>query len=65
MLTLETSGSAGSSDIALRDGNWHTFIHHYHEAARVTSEQALARYARREPIIIYGLTMMKITSLRN
>src|SRR6267143_1894490 len=38
----------GIADIALRDGKLAHVIHHYHEAARVTSEQALARYARRE-----------------
>jgi hypothetical protein len=38
----------GLADIALRDGKLAHVIHHYHEAARVTSEQALARYARRE-----------------
>ena len=38
----------GLADIALRDGKLAHVIHHYHEAARVTSDQALARYARRE-----------------
>lgn len=38
----------GLADIALRDGKLAHVIHHYHEAARVTSEQALARYAKRE-----------------
>ncbi len=38
----------GLADIAIRDGKLAHVIHHYHEAARVTSEQALARYARRE-----------------
>jgi tetratricopeptide (TPR) repeat protein len=36
------------ADIALRDGKLAHVIHHYHEAARVSSEEALARYARRE-----------------
>jgi hypothetical protein len=36
------------ADIALRDGKLAHVIHHYHEAARVSSEQALARYARSE-----------------
>jgi len=38
----------GLADIALRDGKLAHVIHHYHEAARVSSEQALARYARGE-----------------
>lgn len=38
----------GLADIALREGKLAHVIHHYHEAARVSSEQALARYARRE-----------------
>lgn len=38
----------GLADIALREGKLAHVIHHYHEAARVTSEQALARYARSE-----------------
>jgi tetratricopeptide (TPR) repeat protein len=38
----------GLADIALRDGKLAHVIHHYHEAARVSSEQALARYARSE-----------------
>ncbi len=38
----------GLADIALREGKLAHVIHHYHEAARVTSEQALARYARGE-----------------
>ena len=38
----------GLADIALREGKLAHVIHHYQEAARVTSEQALARYARRE-----------------
>ncbi len=38
----------GLADIALRDGKLAHVIHHYHEAARITSEQALVRYARRE-----------------
>jgi len=35
----------GLADIALREGKLAHVIHHYHEAARVSSEQALARYA--------------------
>jgi len=38
----------GLADIALREGKLAHVIHHYQEAARVTSEQALARYANRE-----------------
>ena len=38
----------GLADIALREGKLAHVIHHYQEAARVTSEQALARYARSE-----------------
>lgn len=38
----------GLADIALREGKLAHVIHHYHEAARVTTEQALARYARSE-----------------
>src|ERR687891_890856 len=38
----------GLADIALREGKLAHVIHHYREAARVTSEQALARYARSE-----------------
>ena len=38
----------GLADLALRDGKLAHVIHHYQEAARITSEQALARYARRE-----------------
>src|SRR5687768_14434252 len=38
----------GLADIALREGKLAHVIHHYHEAARVTSEQALVRYARSE-----------------
>ena len=38
----------GLADIALREGKLAHVIHHYHEAARVASEQALARYASRE-----------------
>jgi len=38
----------GLADIALREGKLAHVIHHYQEAARVTTEQALARYARRE-----------------
>ena len=38
----------GLADIALREGKLAHVIHHYHEAARVSSEQALARYARSE-----------------
>jgi tetratricopeptide (TPR) repeat protein len=38
----------GLADIALREGKLAHVIHHYLEAARVSSEQALARYARSE-----------------
>lgn len=38
----------GLADIALREGKLAHVIHHYQEAARVNSEQALARYARSE-----------------
>jgi len=38
----------GLADLALRDGKLAHVIHHYHEAARVTSDKALARHARRE-----------------
>src|SRR5829696_9829566 len=38
----------GLADIALREGKLAHVIHHYHEAARVSSEQALDRYARSE-----------------
>lgn len=38
----------GLADIALREGKLAHVIHHYHEAARVSSEEALARYARSE-----------------
>jgi tetratricopeptide (TPR) repeat protein len=38
----------GLADIALREGKLAHVIHHYHEAARVASEPALARYAKRE-----------------
>lgn len=38
----------GLADIALREGKLAHVIHHYQEAARVTSEQALARFARSE-----------------
>ena len=38
----------GLADIALREGKLAHVIHHYHEAARVSSEQSLARYARGE-----------------
>ena len=38
----------GLADIALREGKLAHVIHHYHEAARDSSEQALARYARSE-----------------
>ena len=38
----------GLADIALREGKLAHVIHHYHEAARVSSEKALARYARSE-----------------
>jgi len=38
----------GLADIALREGKLAHVIHHFQEAARVSSEQALARYARGE-----------------
>ena len=38
----------GLADIALREGKLAHVIHHYQEAARVSSDQALARYARSE-----------------
>lgn len=38
----------GLADIALREGKLAHVIHHYQEAARVSSEEALARYARGE-----------------
>ena len=38
----------GLADIALREGKLAHVIHHYLEAARVSSEEALARYARSE-----------------
>ncbi|HEY8411268.1 MAG TPA: hypothetical protein VIK76_07695, partial [Pyrinomonadaceae bacterium] len=38
----------GLAVIALREGKLAHVIHHYQEAARVSSEQALARYARGE-----------------
>jgi len=38
----------GLADLALREGKLAHVIHHYHEAARISSEQALVRYARRE-----------------
>jgi tetratricopeptide (TPR) repeat protein len=38
----------GLADIALREGKLAHVIHHYREAVRVTSEPALARYAKRE-----------------
>jgi hypothetical protein len=38
----------GLADLSLREGKLAHVIHHYHEAARVTSEPALSRYARRE-----------------
>lgn len=38
----------GLADVALREGKLAHVIHHYQEAARVSSEQALARYARSE-----------------
>jgi tetratricopeptide (TPR) repeat protein len=38
----------GLADIALREGKLAHVIHQYREAARVSSEQALARYARSE-----------------
>jgi tetratricopeptide (TPR) repeat protein len=38
----------GLADIALREGKLAHVIHHYQEAVRVTSEPALARYAKRE-----------------
>ena len=36
------------ADLALREGKLAHVIHHYQEAVRVTSEPALARYAKRE-----------------
>jgi tetratricopeptide (TPR) repeat protein len=38
----------GLADISLREGKLAHVIHHYQEAARVSSEQALAHYARSE-----------------
>ncbi|MFN2531241.1 MAG: tetratricopeptide repeat protein [Pyrinomonadaceae bacterium] len=38
----------GLADVALREGKLAHVIHHYQEAAQTTSEQALARFARRE-----------------
>jgi len=38
----------GLADLALREGKLAHVIHHYHEAARVSSEDALTRYAHRE-----------------
>ncbi|HET6977832.1 MAG TPA: hypothetical protein VFI24_15990 [Pyrinomonadaceae bacterium] len=38
----------GLADIALREGKLAHVIHQYHEAARVSSETALVRYARSE-----------------
>jgi tetratricopeptide (TPR) repeat protein len=38
----------GLADIALREGKLAHVIHHYQEAARVSSETALARYAHSE-----------------
>src|SRR6476661_294425 len=38
----------GLADIALREGKLAHVIHHYQEAVRVTSEPALARFAKRE-----------------
>ena len=38
----------GLADLALRDGKLAHVIHNYQEASRVSSELALARYARRE-----------------
>jgi tetratricopeptide (TPR) repeat protein len=38
----------GLADLALREGKLAHVIHHYQEAARVSSEQALARYAHGE-----------------
>jgi tetratricopeptide (TPR) repeat protein len=38
----------GLADLALREGKLAHVIHHYHEAARVASEQSLARYAKQE-----------------
>ena len=38
----------GLADLALREGKLAHVIHHYQEAARVSSEQALVRYARSE-----------------
>lgn len=38
----------GLADLALREGKLAHVIHHYHEAARVSSEEALTRFAHRE-----------------
>lgn len=38
----------GLADLALREGKLAHVIHHFHEAARVSTEPALIRYARRE-----------------
>lgn len=38
----------GLADLALREGKLAHVIHHYHEAARVSADEALVRYARRE-----------------
>jgi len=38
----------GLADLALREGKLAHVIHHYHEAARVSSDDALVRYAHRE-----------------
>jgi tetratricopeptide (TPR) repeat protein len=44
----------GLADIALREGKLAHVIHHYHEAARVSSEQALARMLVRRPLTTCG-----------
>lgn len=38
----------GLADVALRDGKLAHVIHHYNDAARIASDQALVRFARRE-----------------
>src|ERR1700752_7846 len=42
--------SLGLADLALREGKLAHVIHHYQAAARVNSEAALVRYARRESV---------------
>lgn len=38
----------GLADVALRDGKLAHVIHHYNDAARIASDEALVRFARRE-----------------